>query len=110
MFAVMMPRLFVSCAALALLAACGSDPAPAPADDGRQGAEGEVLGGTISDDMLPLDTLRSQSPPQSAAATGAGETSDTAQATVADESEAEPDQSGEPAETAAADAADQTEE
>ena len=31
-----------------------------------------MLGGTISDDMLPLDTLRSQSPPQRAASGGSG--------------------------------------
>ena len=48
----------------AFLAACESESAPPPVeDDGRATAEGEVLGGTISDEMLPLDTLRSQSPP-----------------------------------------------
>ncbi|MCH2487714.1 MAG: hypothetical protein MK010_08240 [Erythrobacter sp.] len=72
MFPAMMMRSSVSCVLLMMLAACGSDPAPAPSDDGRQGAEGEVRGGTISDDMLPLDTLRSQSPPQS----GVGEDSE----------------------------------
>ena len=49
----------------AFLAACESERAPPPVeDDGRATAEGEVLGGTISDEMLPLDTLRSQSPSQ----------------------------------------------
>ncbi|MBO9511448.1 hypothetical protein [Erythrobacter sp. A6_0] len=49
----------------AFLAACESESAPPPVeDDGRATAEGEVLGGTISDEMLPLDTLRSQSPSQ----------------------------------------------
>ena len=49
----------------AFLDACESESAPPPVeDDGRATAEGEVLGGTISDEMLPLDTLRSQSPPQ----------------------------------------------
>ena len=39
------------------LASCGSDPEePVPEDDANA-ARGEVLGGTISDDMLPLDTL-----------------------------------------------------
>lgn len=44
-----------------LLAACG--------DEGGKGGEergtaaGEVLGGSITDDMLPLDTVTSQSPP-----------------------------------------------
>lgn len=54
--------------ALALLSACGSDdPAPdngTPADGGAPA--GEVLGGTISDDMLALDQLTSQSPPAEA--------------------------------------------
>ena len=48
-------------ALLAALAACGGT------DEGAEGerrtAAGEVLGGTISDDMLPLDTVTSQSPP-----------------------------------------------
>ena len=61
----------------AFLAACESESAPPPVeDDGRATAEGEVLGGTISDDMLPLDTLRSQSPPQgSGSGSGSGDSS-----------------------------------
>jgi hypothetical protein len=43
------------------LAACGSDKAPEAADGAD--AQGEILGGTISDDMLPLDELKSKSPP-----------------------------------------------
>lgn len=53
--------------ALLLLAACGEEPkveAPIETNDSRT-AKGEVLGGTISDEMLPLDTIRSQSPPLS---------------------------------------------
>ena len=46
-----------------LLAACGDDAAPAGEVDDGTAAEGEVLGGTISDEMLPLDRLQSQSPP-----------------------------------------------
>jgi len=42
------------------LAACGGDPAPS-ADGGS--ASGEVLEGSISDAMLPLDTVQSQSLP-----------------------------------------------
>ena len=42
------------------LAACGEQ-APERGDDARE-AEGEVLGGSISDDMLPLDQVQSQSP------------------------------------------------
>ena len=56
----------------AVLASCESETAPPPAQDEGRAAKGEVLGGTISDDMLPLDTLRSQSPPQRAAAGGSG--------------------------------------
>lgn len=43
------------------LAACGDDPAATGADDGRE-ASGEVLEGTISDAMLPIDEVRSQAP------------------------------------------------
>lgn len=79
----MITRLPVKFAALmvagACLAACESESAPPPVeDDGRATAEGEVLGGTISDDMLPLDTLRSQSPPQgsgSGSGSGSGDSS-----------------------------------
>ena len=51
-------RPLLPLAIAALLAACGDEPA---ADDGRA-AQGEVLEGTISDAMLPLDTVRSQPP------------------------------------------------
>lgn len=47
--------------ALALGACDSSDPAQTAPGGAR--AEGEVLGGTISDEMIPLDELRSQSPP-----------------------------------------------
>ncbi|WP_114520679.1 hypothetical protein [Altererythrobacter sp. ZODW24] len=43
-----------------LLAACGDDPAPEAA---KSGDVGELTGGTISDDMLPLGEVQSQSPP-----------------------------------------------
>ncbi len=47
------------------LSACGDEAAQGDAAAVAQGgkAAGEVLGGTISDDMLPLDSLTSQSPP-----------------------------------------------
>ena len=45
------------------LAACGEDAAEAPAEGDERGARGEVLGGTISDDMIPLEELTSTSPP-----------------------------------------------
>jgi hypothetical protein len=51
-------RLLIAALPLALLAACDQG---APSDDSRS-ASGEVLEGTISDAMLPLDTVRSQAP------------------------------------------------
>ena len=50
-------RIFLALTALALLAACGEE----PADEGA-GAQGEVLEGTISDAMLPLDRVQSEPP------------------------------------------------
>jgi len=73
------------------LAACGDEPEAVSADDGR-GAEGEVLGGSISDDMLPLDQLRSQSPPlreESAPASASG-SADTATEPADDPAAEEP--------------------
>jgi len=55
--------LAASIAALALLSACGeSEEAPVADETENAGPQGEVRGGTISDAMLPLDTVRSQSP------------------------------------------------
>ncbi|MEP2736903.1 MAG: hypothetical protein ABJP34_11485 [Erythrobacter sp.] len=47
-----------------LLAACESEPeVAAPAgDDANRGAVGEVLGGTISDEMIPYEDIKSQAP------------------------------------------------
>lgn len=58
-----MRRLSLVTVPLAVLAlsACGQEPVQR-GDDGRA-AEGEVLGGSISDEMIPLDQLQSQSPP-----------------------------------------------
>ena len=50
-------RLIVLLLPLALLAACGEE----PADEGRA-ASGEVLEGTISDAMLPVDRVQSEPP------------------------------------------------
>ncbi len=50
-------RLFLALIPLALLTACNEE----PADDGRA-ASGEVLEGTISDAMLPLDRVQSEPP------------------------------------------------
>lgn len=75
-------------AAVALaLVACDADPAiEAPADDDRT-AEGEVLGGTISDEMLPLDTVRSQSPPLREEGTSSASTSGVAPAAPTNQSD-----------------------
>jgi len=51
------------CGAFLLLVACEEEAAEGPRESEQGGkAAGEVLGGTISDDMLPLERLRSQSP------------------------------------------------
>ena len=50
-------RLLSALAPLALLAACNDE----PTDDGRA-ASGEVLEGTISDAMLPVDQVQSEPP------------------------------------------------
>ena len=66
-----MMRLAVLAAPLALLLAGCEDTAEPEGETVEQGGEvaGDVLGGTISDDMLPLEELRSQSPPAKRAAT-----------------------------------------
>ncbi|OGS51939.1 MAG: hypothetical protein A3J40_00400 [Erythrobacter sp. RIFCSPHIGHO2_12_FULL_63_10] len=64
-----------------LLAGCGGDPAGRDASDDRK-AEGEVLGGSISDAMIPLEQVKSQSPaqtPVAASADGSGEEGDEAE-------------------------------
>ncbi|MBA4164714.1 MAG: hypothetical protein C0510_08820 [Erythrobacter sp.] len=58
----------------ALLGGCKADATRDGSD--RRGAEGEVLGGTISDAMIPLEKIQSQSPALRAAsptADGSGE-------------------------------------
>ena len=52
----------LACAALTallLVAACSDEPAP---ESGQAAAPGEVLEGSISDEMIPFDLLRSQPP------------------------------------------------
>ncbi len=59
-----MKRAYLLTAPLMLaLTACGdeADTEAAPAEQGGE-VEGDVLGGAISDDMLPLEELTSQSP------------------------------------------------
>lgn len=52
-------------AAAFLMAGCSDDPAPvaAPTGDDDRTASGDVQEGSISDAMLPLDQIQSQSPP-----------------------------------------------
>ena len=47
--------------ALTLLAAACGDEAAAPAEQGGE-ASGEVLAGSVSDKMIPLDQLKSEAP------------------------------------------------
>lgn len=53
--------LAIAAPLLLALSACGDDDAVEVENDGRE-ASGEVLDGTISDAMLPLDQARSQAP------------------------------------------------
>ena len=89
-------RLILALAPLALLAACNED---TPVDDGRS-ASGEVLEGTISDAMLPLDRVQSEPPledpdafaeAQSEADEAAGEATEDAEGEAGDEEAAETD-------------------
>lgn len=86
-------RPILALAAVALLAACGGE---APVDDGRA-ASGEVLEGTISDAMLPVDRVRSEAPLEDPeafakarnAADGGGDADDAAADETAGETESE---------------------
>ena len=53
-------NIVILAAPLALLAACDDTPDTATAENPDEAAE--VLEGTISDEMLPLDELRSEAP------------------------------------------------
>ena len=57
------PVVLLACG-LAVLTACGNEtPVEETGQEADRDAKGEVVGGTIGDDMIPLDRLRSQSPP-----------------------------------------------
>ena len=88
------PQLLVL-PALALLAACGGD--NTSGNDGRA-ASGEVLEGTISDEMLPVDRVRSEPPledpeafakARSAASEAAGEAAEDEDAAETDQADAD---------------------
>lgn len=93
----------ITLASALALAACGSSGGDQAA--GGAGARGELKGGTVTDDMLPLDQLKSKSPPlkPSPAATGTSAGSGEADAASENEESAgedaaatdEPDASGE---------------
>lgn len=87
----MIHRLPAALIPLALLAGCGEEPVAEPTDNDGRAAEGEVLSGTISDAMLPLDTVRSQAPRAVAeSGTASGEPTDAAATPSADDDGAEP--------------------
>lgn len=71
----------------ATLAGCGQEPAE---PDDQRSAAGEVLEGTISDEMLPLGQLRSQPPLERTAPEGdAAATSEAGDAVEATEPESD---------------------
>lgn len=58
---------------LLVLSACEDEPEVSVEDDGRE-ASGQVLEGSISDEMIPLDEVRSQAPLAEADESEDGET------------------------------------
>ena len=99
-------------AATALLAGCGDDPGASTAtDDPERSATGQVLEGTISDAMLPLDRLRSHAPqaepvPEDADGAAASGSAATAALEDDDESSTQAESTGESSEIAAQPALD----
>lgn len=82
-------RLFLALPVFALLAACGGE-----STHEGQAATGEVLQGTISDAMLPVDRVRSEAPLEDPEAFVAAQ----AKADAAAPQDAEPDAEAEAAE------------
>jgi hypothetical protein len=101
-----LPALILLAAALT---ACGDKKSDGPE---RKTAAGEVLGGSISDAMLPLATVTSQSPPLRESAAGAGGTSEDTSAGSDDDADATPaaDASPEASAAGSASATPQTED
>ena len=96
-------------AACAMLTACDlftGEPDESAVDESN--VSGEVLEGTISDDMLPLDQLRSTPPPADIAPSGSASAAPPADAATDDAAEQpEEDESEAPAEPPAAADADE---
>ncbi len=95
-------RNHFAASAILLLAACGSEPAPDTEAGGK--AAGEVLGGTISDDMIALEQLTSQSPPEDSGsgASGAADPQGSAgqeEASAASQPEPDPAPASDPADS-----------
>ena len=66
-------KCFVCIIAASLaLASCGDDAAEVDERNAEETARGEVLGGSISDNMLPLDSVTSQAPPREVEGSEAG--------------------------------------
>jgi len=90
------PRSLALLLPLALLAGCNKS-----AKNDERSASGEVLQGTISDSMLPLDKLKSEPPllaPSQRATTAEGaEDAASGETDVATETSAEPDEAVTPA-------------
>ena len=57
----MIKRLILLGVGTSLLGACGNDDTPQAAGENNS-AQGEILEGTISDDMIPLESLKSTGP------------------------------------------------
>lgn len=58
----MIRQMLTLAAAAAILAGCNGDPEQEADGGNGSAASGEVLEGSISDEMIPLDQLRSQPP------------------------------------------------
>lgn len=104
------PPLLLLAPAL-LLSACGDDPAPDPPATGNDDrtAGGDVRGGEISDAMLPLDTVRSQSPSMALEGGDAGDGSGTPGADPAIDDASNAESADDADESSAADAVEPAE-